>query len=68
MAIKIAVVNESINDETRVAVVPEIAKKLSSNNISFVIEKNAGAASGFLDTDYPDNSCRFVGSSSDIAQ
>ena len=66
MAIKIAVVNESINDETRVAVVPEIAQKLSSNNISFVIEKNAGAASGFLDTDYPDNSCSFVGSSSDV--
>ena len=34
VAIKIAVVNESINDETRVAVVPEIAQKLSSNNIS----------------------------------
>ena len=66
MAIKIAVVNESINDETRVAVVPEIAQKLSSNNISFVIEKNAGAASGFLDADYPDNSCSFVGSSSDV--
>ena len=66
MAIKIAVVNESINDETRVAVVPEIAQKLSSNNISFVIEKNAGAASGFLDADYPDNSCSFAGSSSDV--
>ena len=66
VAIKIAVVNESINDETRVAVVPEIAQKLSSNNISFVIEKNAGAASGFLDADYPDNSCSFVGSSSDV--
>ena len=66
MAIKIAVLNESINDETRVAIVPEIAQKLSSNNISFVIEKNAGAASGFLDADYPDNSCSFVGSSSDV--
>ena len=66
VAIKIAVVNESINHETRVAVVPEIAQKLSSNNISFVIEKNAGAASGFLDADYPDNSCSFVGSSSDV--
>ena len=65
MAIKIAVINEFINDETRVAVVPEIAQKIASNNVSFVIEKNAGAASGFLDSDYPENACKFVKSSSD---
>ena len=64
MAIKIAVVNEFINNETRVAVVPEIAQKIASNNVSFVIEKNAGAASGFLDSDYPENACKFVKSSS----
>ena len=66
MAIKIAVVNEFINNETRVAVVPEIAQKIASNNVSFVIQKNAGAASGFLDSDYPDNACKFVKSSSDV--
>ena len=59
MAIKIAVVNESKNNESRVAVVPEIAQKLSSNNVTFSIEKNSGAASGFLDADYPENACSF---------
>ena len=65
MTIKIAVVNESSNDETRVAVVPEIAQKLASKNVSFIIEKNAGAASGFLDSAYPENACKFVTSSAD---
>ena len=59
MAIKIAVVNESKNNETRVAVVPEIAQKLSSNNVTFSIEKNSGSASGFLDSDYPEGACSF---------
>ena len=60
MAIKIAVVNESQDQETRVALVPEICKKLSSKDVSFLIEKNAGAASGFLDSDYPEDHCVFV--------
>ena len=65
MAIKIAVVNESKNHETRVAVVPEIAQKLASKNVIFSIEKKSGAASGFLDSDYPKDACAFVDSSSD---
>ena len=65
MAIKIAVVNESKNHETRVAVVPEIAQKLASKNVVFSIEKKSGEASGFLDSDYPKDACVFVDSSSD---
>ena len=65
MTIKIAVVNESLNNETRVALVPEIAQKLASNNVSFIIEKNAGESSGFLDSAYPENACKFVSSSVD---
>ena len=65
MTIKIAVVNESLNNETRVALVPEIAQKLASNNVSFIIEKNAGESSGFLDSAYPENACKFVSSSED---
>ena len=60
MTIKIAVVNESQDQETRVALVPEICNKLSSKDVSFLIEKNAGAASGFLDSDYPEDHCVFV--------
>ena len=65
VTIKIAVVNESLNNETRVALVPEIAQKLASNYVSFIIEKNAGESSGFLDSAYPENACKFVSSSED---
>ncbi len=65
MTIKIAVVKESLDNETRVALVPEIAQKLASNNVSFIIEKNAGESSGFLDSAYPENACKFVSSSED---
>ena len=65
MTIKIAVLNESLNKETRVAIVPEIAQKLSDKNVSFIIEKNAGAAAGFLDSDYPEDACKFVNSSTE---
>ncbi len=65
MTIKIAVVKESLNNETRVALVPEIAQKLASNNSSFIIEKNAGECSGFLDSAYPEKACKFVSSSAD---
>ena len=68
MTIKIAVVNESKNNETRVAVVPEIAQKLSSNNVTFSIEKNSGAASGFLDSDYPENGCSFFDAASEAVK
>ena len=68
MTIKIAVVNESKNNETRVAVVPEIAQKLSSNNVTFSIEKNSGAASGFLDSDYPENVCSFFDAASEAVK
>ena len=68
MTIKIAVVNESKNNETRVAVVPEIAQKLSSKNVAFSIEKNSGAASGFLDSDYPENACSFFDTASEAAK
>ena len=66
MTIKIAVVNESLNNETRVALVPEIAQKLASNNVSFIIEKECfRRPSGFLDSAYPENACKFVSSSED---
>ena len=47
MTIKIAVVNESLNNETRVALVPEIAQKLASNNVSFIIERMLANLQGF---------------------
>ena len=54
MAIKIGILKETANNETRVAVVPEIAKKLAASGAEFLIEINAGRSAGFNDGDYPE--------------
>lgn len=48
----IAVPKELRKGETRVAVSPEIVKKLTAWNFTVKIEKNAGNAAGFSDEDY----------------
>ena len=53
MAIKIGILKETANNETRVAVVPEIAKKLAASGAEFLIEKNAGRSAGYNDNNYP---------------
>ena len=58
MAIKIGILKETANNETRVAVVPEIAKKLAASGAEFLIEINAGRSAGFNDGDYSEG-CTF---------
>ena len=65
MAIKIGILKEAANNETRVAVVPEIAKKLAASGAEFLIEKNAGRSAGYNDNDYP-KVCLFKGSRQDV--
>ena len=65
MAIKIGILKESANNETRVAVVPEICKKLSGVGVEFVLQKNSGLLAGYHDSDYPDN-CVFTESNEDV--
>ncbi len=43
---------ESLNSETRVALIPESVQKLTALGASVVVESGAGANSYFLDTDY----------------
>ncbi|MCA0406628.1 MAG: Re/Si-specific NAD(P)(+) transhydrogenase subunit alpha [Proteobacteria bacterium] len=49
---RIAILDESKNDEPRVAATPETIKKLSALGASFAIEKGAGLASGLADADF----------------
>jgi NAD(P) transhydrogenase subunit alpha len=65
MTIKIGILKESVNNETRVAIVPEICQKLSGSGVEFVLQKNSGLLAGYHDSDYPDN-CNFIGSSEEV--
>lgn len=52
MGIRIGVVKESGSGEKRVALTPEIAKKLKQRGASIVLEKGAGLLAGFPDEAY----------------
>ena len=65
MTIKIGILKETANNETRVAVVPEIAKKLAASGAEFLIEKNAGRSAGYNDNNYPEV-CAFKESMHDV--
>ncbi len=49
---KIAVVDESLNKEHRVAITPETVKKFIGLGAEIAIQANAGLASGIIDADY----------------
>ncbi len=53
MPLNIAVVRERADGESRVALVPETAKKFSALGVSLSMEQSAGTESHFLDSDYP---------------
>lgn len=52
MAVKIGVIRERSGSERRVAMVPDVAKKLASAGMELVIERGAGLDAGFADADY----------------
>ncbi len=52
MSFTIGVLKETAADETRVAITPEIAKKLTQLNVDIIMEKGAGSLSNFLDEEY----------------
>jgi len=52
MSLSIAVVRERLPGESRVALVPETAKKFAALGASLRIEQSAGIESHFLDSDY----------------
>lgn len=54
MPICVAVAKEQTPGERRVALVPEVAKRLAKLGAKIIIEKEMGLSANFLDTDYPD--------------
>ena len=54
MAITIGVVRETVPGERRVALTPDVAKKLKAKAVNLLIERGAGDAASFPDTSYKD--------------
>lgn len=54
MPITVAALRETAAGERRVAITPEMAKKLRSKGLRVLLERDAGAAAGFPDASYAD--------------
>ena len=54
MAITIGVVRETASGERRVALTPDVAKKLKAKGVALLIERGAGASASFPDAAYKD--------------
>ncbi|MCB1635730.1 MAG: Re/Si-specific NAD(P)(+) transhydrogenase subunit alpha [Xanthomonadales bacterium] len=54
MGIRIGVIRESGSGEKRVALTPEVAKKLQQKGATIVLQSGAGLLAGFADSAYPD--------------
>ena len=52
MPLTVGVLKETLQGETRVALTPEITTKLQKLGVTIVMEHDAGAESGILDSDY----------------
>jgi NAD(P) transhydrogenase subunit alpha len=54
MAVRIGVIRERAGGERRVAMVPDVAKKLAAAGMELLIERGAGLEAGFADDAYGD--------------
>lgn len=54
MPVVVTVVRETVAGERRVALTPDMAKKLKARGASVAIEHDAGNSAGFADATYPD--------------
>ena len=52
MAVTVGVLRESLPGETRVALTPDVAKKLKAKGVNLLLERGAGVSSGFSDEGY----------------
>jgi NAD(P) transhydrogenase subunit alpha len=54
MAIKIAVPAETTPGETRVGMTPDAVRRLTSDDVGFIVQKGAGLSASFRDEEYTD--------------
>jgi len=66
MSITVSALRETAAGERRVAITPEVAKKLRGKGIRILLEQGAGAAAGFPDASYVD--VEFAGADAVLAQ
>lgn len=66
MPITVAALRETAAGERRVAITPEVAKKLRGKGLRVLLERGAGAAAGFPDASYADT--EFADAASVLAQ
>ncbi|AIF49152.1 NAD(P) transhydrogenase subunit alpha [Dyella japonica] len=66
MPITVAALRETADGERRVAITPEVAKKLRGKDVRVLLERGAGAAAGFPDETYAD--VEFADADSVLAQ
>ena len=57
---RVAVPKEVAPDERRVALVPEIVKRLAGDGFEIAVERGAGEAAGFADSDFEEAGARIV--------
>ncbi|MCX6619809.1 MAG: Re/Si-specific NAD(P)(+) transhydrogenase subunit alpha [Acidobacteria bacterium] len=64
----IGVVTETYPGERRVAIVPRAMEVLAKNNVSFLIQRGAGEASGFPDAEYEAKGARIAATREEVFQ
>ncbi len=57
LPIRIGILKEISENENRVALVPEDAKKLVSRNLEVLVQSGAGTGAGYSDADYTNSGC-----------
>ncbi len=62
----IGVPKENFPGERRVALIPAVLAQLSKVGLEVIVERGAGEASGFLDSEYTEKGARIVESRSDV--
>ena len=58
---RVAVPKETVPGERRVALVPEIVKKLTASGFDVAVERGAGEGASFSDAEYEEAGARVVG-------
>jgi len=58
--VRVAVPKETASGERRVALVPEIVKRLTGGGFELAVERGAGEAAGFADAEYEEAGARIV--------
>ena len=66
MSIKIAIPKEVTAGETRVAMVPDVVRRLMSDDVSFIVQSGAGETASFSDEDYREVGAEIAGDAASL--